>query len=435
MEEAHSSLLNSSTNVERSDYSNGTCFGTKKKRSVFILISIGAFLFVLSIILIVTIPFAESTPEGFPDSPQDPLARAKAIQNKYPLIDGHNDLPWMFRALSNDSLTEINLRVYQPSFQTDIPRLREGELGAQFWSVFVACSYKWKDATRATMEQIDFVYRMVNFYPDVFQLAFSSSDIENAFSNGKIASLIGIEGSHSIDSSLGALRMFYQLGVRYMSLTHTCNTPEFQSCSDVVLNPEGITSFGKKVVMEMNRLGMLVDLSHVAPLAMKTILGFTKAPVIFSHSSAYALCPNPRNVPDEILSMLPANGGVVMVNFYNQFINCTDPTAASLSDVADHIVYIISKSGIDHVGIGSDFDGVDGQLPHGLEDVSKYIYLTAELFRRGFSDEDIIKIIGGNLLRVLREAENVSKQLQLTEMPFQQWSNANFTADLCRSPN
>jgi len=373
--------------------------------------------------------------------PSDPLERALALQSLYPMMDAHNDLPWRYRNLVDNVITDIDLRqdhsnrTSPNNLETDIPRLRKGKVGAQIWSVYVPCTTESKDAVRVTMEQIDVVYRMVQLYPDVFQLATRSQDIISAFSLGKIASFLGMEGGHSIDSSMGALRMFYNMGARYMTLTHNCNTPWAQSWNGPILNDEGLTEFGKDIVLEMNRLGMLVDISHVAKTTMKTVLNITKAPVIFSHSSAYSLCPIGRNVPDDVLDMLPANGGVVMVNFYRSFINCTNPQNATLSQVADHIDYIREKAGIDHVGYGSDFDGVSAELPIGLEDVSKYPQLTAELIRRGYSDSDIIKVIGGNLIRVLEEAEKVALSLQTIEKPSEEIIPSNLLNFTCRTYN
>jgi len=261
-------------------------------------------------------------------------------------------------------------------------------------------------------------------------MALTSDDIVSAFNNGKIASMIGVEGGHSIDSSLGALRTFYSLGVRYLTLTHTCNTPWAQSCAVPLAIPEGLTDFGKQVVLEMNRLGMLVDLSHVAHITMKTVLSIAKAPVIFSHSSAFALCNNSRNVPDDVLKLVKTNGGIVMVNFYPPFIGCTTGNV-TIGQVADHIDHIVSVASIDNVGFGSDFDGTGGVMPIGLQDVSKYPYLTAELFRRGYSDNDVIKIIGGNLLRVMKETEQAASALGGT--PIESIINYNFSNDTCRT--
>jgi membrane dipeptidase len=330
---------------------------------------------------------------------------------------------------------------------TDIPRLRAGGVGGQFWSVYVPASYQGQKAVTATLEQIDIVHRMVDRYPDIFALALTASDVERAFKSGRIASLIGMEGGHSIDSSIATLRMMYALGARYMTLTHSRNTPWADSATDTPAHG-GLTPFGEAIVHEMNRLGMLVDLSHVSAETMADAIRVSKAPVIFSHSSVRALCNHPRNVPDDILRELPKNGGVVMVNFYPGFIapdaapraleafaverklqeaHPNDDAAvaaalkawqkthplppATLSMVADHVEYIRKVAGIDHVGLGGDLDGID-VTPSGLEDVSKYPALTAELLRRGWPDEDIKKLLGLNVLRVMKQAEAVAAAMK-----------------------
>lgn len=388
---------------------------------------------------------AACTPAEEP-MPEDPVERAKALHAKVPLIDGHNDLPWQIRRKANRDVWSIDINEPQPDFHTDIPRLREGMVGAQFWSVYVPVSMQGKEATRATMEEIDIVYQMIERYPDTFQLATTADEVEAAFAAGKIASMMGIEGGHSIDSSLGALRMFHLLGVRYMTLTHSRNIPWADSATDTMA-VDGLTEFGNEVVREMNRLGMLVDLSHVSPATMRDALDVTEAPVIFSHSSALAVCNHVRNAPDDVLERLVDNGGVIMVTFVPGYIseetrlhgvkrneererlasmpgntdesvaegiaawNEANPTPpATLAQVADHIDHIRDVAGIDHIGIGGDYDGISS-LPVGLEDVSTYPMLTAELVRRGYSDEDILKILGRNVLRVMRESEAVAARL------------------------
>jgi membrane dipeptidase len=353
------------------------------------------------------------------------LDQASAILRESPLIDGHNDLPWQYREKASSDLSKLDIRQPQPQLQTDIPRLRRGGLGGQFWSVYVPATMQGKEAVRATMEQIDIVYQMVDRYPDTFEIARTAADVERIFKSGKIASLIGMEGGHSIDSSLGALRMFYKLGARYMTLTHSANTPWADSATD---KPEhhGLTPFGQAVVREMNRLGMLVDLSHTSPETMDAALRVTQAPVIFSHSSARALNDHPRNVPDDILAKIPANGGIVMVAFVPAFISDEvrqyddlpddqkrrrTPPHATMAQAADHIDHIRKLAGINYIGIGSDFDGIT-TVPQNLEDVSKYPVLVAELLRRGYSKEDVRKILGLNVLRVMRQAEQVSARLQ-----------------------
>ncbi|MCY3773322.1 MAG: dipeptidase [Gemmatimonadetes bacterium] len=379
--------------------------------------------------------------------PEEPVERAKALHAKVPLIDGHNDLPWQIRRKANRDVWAIDINEPQPDFHTDIPRLREGMLGAQFWSVYVPVSMQGKEATRATMEEIDIVYQMIARYPDTFQLARTADEVEAAFAAGRIASMMGIEGGHSIDSSLGALRMFHKLGVGYMTLTHSRNIPWADSATDTMA-VDGLTEFGKEVVREMNRLGMLVDLSHVSPATMHDALDVTEAPVVFSHSSSFAMCNHVRNVPDDILLRLAENNGVIMVTFVPGYIseetrlhgvkrneererlasvpgstdesvaegiaawNEANPTPpATLAQVADHIDHIRQVIGIDYIGIGGDYDGISS-LPVGLEDVSTYPMLTAELVRREYSDDDIMKILGRNVLRVMRDAEAVAARLQ-----------------------
>ena len=377
----------------------------------------------------------------------DLLEHARVLERVVPLIDGHNDYPWKVREKAGLDLSKLDLRQPQPLLHTDIQRLREGGLGGQFWSVYVPVTLKGSAATKATLEQIEVVHAMLRRYPDVFEPALTADDVEAVFHRHKIASLIGMEGGHSIDSSLTVLRAFYDLGARYMTLTHTSNTPWADSATDAPMH-KGLTRFGEEVVHEMNRLGMLVDLSHVSPETMKAALRVSEAPLIFSHSSARALCDNPRNVPDDVLTLLAKNGGLVMTSFVPSFtapegaahyrimrveqkrleaLHPNDEKAAesgleewlkvhpvpkaTLAQVADHIDHIRAVAGIDHVGIGSDFDGVSA-VPVGLEDVSKYPALVAELLRRGYTDADVEKVIGRNLLRVMRSAESVSARLR-----------------------
>jgi membrane dipeptidase len=385
---------------------------------------------------------------GPPDASAALLERAKALHRSVPLIDGHNDFPWALREKSPArDLNVLDIRTSQPSIMTDIPRLRAGGVGGQFWSVWVPVTTTGDAAVTTTLEQIDVVHRMVAKYPDTFQLALTAADVEHAFKAGRIASLIGMEGGHSINNSLAALRQMYGLGARYMTLTHTRNTDWADSATDTPAH-HGLTPFGEAVVHEMNRLGMMVDLSHVSPETMAAALRVSKAPVIFSHSSARALCDHPRNVPDDILREVTKNGGVVMANFYPNFIvpeggkqatelyalqrtledaHPNDEKAvragldeyrkahplpkATLKMVADHIEHIRQVAGVDHVGIGSDFDGIE-IVPEGLEDVSKYPALTAELLSRGWSDEDVKKLLGLNVLRVMRQTEAVAASLK-----------------------
>ena len=379
------------------------------------------------------------------------LATVRRLLRQTPLIDGHNDVPWQYRKKNGD-LNAINLAAdtSQPplSMVTDIPRLRAGCVGGQFWSVYIPSLLEGPVALQAVVEQIDIVHRMVARYPDTFAMAYTADDIEREHKRGRIASLIGMEGGHSINNSLASLRMLYQLGARYMTLTHVKNNDWADAAGDQPRH-HGLSPFGEDVVREMNRLGMLVALSHVSDDTMRPALRITKAPVIFSHSSARALCGHHRNVPDDILSLTATNGGVVMVAFLPAFIvdreradseawqveedrvkaafpdnepklkaarvewrkSHPEPPPATLEDVANHIDHIRSQVGADHIGIGSDFDGYSGAT-RGLEDVSCYPALFAELLRRGYSAGDIRKIAGQNLLRVLRQAEEVSRKLQ-----------------------
>jgi membrane dipeptidase len=369
---------------------------------------------------------------------------ARRIHAEAIVIDGHNDLPWELRTKSALGFEKIDIAKPQPRLMTDIPRLRAGGVGAQFWSVYVPSSTR-KDhsAVKKTLEQIDVVHRMIRRYPDTFELAVSVDDILRAHKDGKIASLIGIEGGHSIDDSLGVLRMMYALGVRYMTLTHSESLDWADSATDEP-KAHGLSPFGEQVVAEMNRLGMFVDISHVSTETMKHVLRVARAPVIASHSSARALADHPRNVPDDVLKLVAQNGGVVMVNFYPGFIvpegaramrdmfqvgrklraqypNDADFQAAlsawrkehptprgSVHTVVDHIEHIIQVAGIDHVGLGSDFDGIP-TVPDQLEDVSKYPVITQELLNRGYTKEQIIKVLGGNLLRAFRKIEEVAR--------------------------
>jgi membrane dipeptidase len=374
---------------------------------------------------------------------------ALRIHREALLIDGHNDLPWQFREKKDLSFRKIDLRQSQKKLglHTDIPRLIEGGVGAQFWSAYVpADTGKKGTAVRLTLEQIDVVKRMVAAYPDTFEMAYSAEDILRIRKKGKIASLIGVEGGHSIDNSLGVLRMLYALGVRYMTLTHSETLDWADSATDEPRH-HGLTEFGEQVVREMNRLGMLVDISHVSAETMRHALRVSRAPVIASHSSAYAIAEHPRNVPDDVLRLIKKNEGVVLVNFYSGFIvpegarqrrdmfqiardlqkkypderefraaleqyRKEHPIpSGSVHHVVDHIEHIVKIAGVDCVGIGSDFDGIN-RVPNQLEDVSCFPYITQELLNRGYKKEDILKILGGNLLRVLRRAEEVAKEVK-----------------------
>jgi membrane dipeptidase len=393
----------------------------------------------------------------------DFASRVDRVLAETPLIDGHNDLPEQLRERFKGNLVGIDLQSDTSKLvltngatplMTDIPRLRAGRVGAQIWSVWVSSDLKGSEAVQATLEQIDLVKRMAAKYPNDFQMAYTAADVRRIHGSHKIASLIGIEGGHQINNSLPTLRLMYELGARYMTLTHTRNTGWADSATDAPVH-HGLTEFGKDVVREMNRLGMLVDLSHVSPEAMKAALAISEAPVIFSHSSARAIVDHPRNVPDDVLRLVAKNGGVVMVNFYSGYdseaVNHWDadhaaekarfispPYAglyigqperakealaawekehprrkATLQQVADHIDHIRKVAGVDHVGIGSDFDGVE-DVPQGLEGVDCYPALLAELMRRGWTDADVAKVAGSNLLRVLAAAEQVSAKLRIT---------------------
>jgi membrane dipeptidase len=377
--------------------------------------------------------------------------RALQIHSRSLVIDGHNDLPDRIRDDFKGDLGTIALATRpaeeRDRLQTDIARLRRGGVGAQFWSAYVPPELDKKGgAARYCLEQIDLIRRMVARYPDVFEMAYTADDVERIRRSGKIASLIGIEGGHAIESSLGALRMFYALGARYITLTHADTTDWCDSATDTARHG-GLTAFGEEVVAEMNRLGMLVDISHISADAMRDVLRVSKAPVIASHSSTYAIAAHPRNVPDDVLALMKEKGGVVMVNFFSGF---SEPEAARRSirvleemrelkekysdpkerekireerrrrsplprgtvyTIVDHIDHIVKVGGIDHAGLGSDFDGVS-RLPEQLDDVSCYPFITQALLDRGYTEEQIHKINGGNVLSVLRQAENVAKSLQ-----------------------
>jgi membrane dipeptidase len=348
---------------------------------------------------------------------EDPhLAKAMRVLSRTPLIDGHNDLPWAIRespAAPRDVHAPAHDLRGHPPFMTDIARLRKGMVGAQFWSVYIPYEAVDSGAARVQLEEIDIAKQLIAAYPDVFEEALSSSDVNRIFGSGKIASLIGMEGGHAIENSLGALRAFYAMGARYMTLTHN-GTLDWADAANDEHRHGGLTEFGKEVVREMNRLGMLVDLSHTSPDVMNDALDVSEAPVLWSHADAKALRDHPRNVPDQVLRRLPANGGVVMITFVPDFL--TDRGTATIEDVADHIEHVAEIAGIDHVGIGSDFDGITS-TPVGLEDVSTYPKVFAELSRRGWSEEDLAKLAGENVLRVMRQAEEVARRLQRERRP------------------
>lgn len=339
---------------------------------------------------------------------------ALKIHHSSLLVDGHNDLPWALRDKEDLTISKYDLSKPQPEFHTDIPRLKKGNVGAQFWSVYVPVSAAQPYAM--TLEQIEVVRTLIKKYPTTFEFAGSSSDLERIYKAGRIASMIGVEGGHSIENSLDKLRDLYSKGARYMTLTHSRNTSWADSCTDTPKS-NGLSRFGEEVVAEMNRLGMFVDISHISAQTMRHVLRVTKAPVIASHSSAYAVKQHPRNVPDDVLKLMKDNGGVIMVNFYSDFVcqgNGRDARAVrecTVRTVVDHIHHIAKTAGVDHVGIGSDFDGVP-TLPEELSDVSYYPYITQELLNRGYAATDIKKILGENLMRAFKKMEQVSRDLR-----------------------
>jgi membrane dipeptidase len=380
------------------------------------------------------------------------LERANKLLARTPLIDGHNDLPWEIRTDSAHpgDVAAYDLRT-RTRGHTDIARLRAGHVGGQFWSIYVPGDVCDSGCARIQLEQFDIARRTIARYPDVLEYTTTAAGLESAWKRGRIASLLGMEGGHVIENSLGALRAYYDLGARYLTLTHNVTLDWADAAMDTAAHG-GLTRFGEEVVREMNRMGMLVDLSHVSPGTMSDALNVAVAPVIFSHSSARALVDHPRDVPDSILVRLKQNGGVVMVTFVPGFTSrairdsqesyqrqvaaltagITDSTArraavrqfrsthpmpkATIADIADHIDHIKRVAGVDHVGLGGDFDGID-ETPVGLEDVSTYPALFAELIRRGWSDADLKKLAGGNTIRVLREAEQVAARLQREREP------------------
>jgi len=414
---------------------------------------------ILLLALCVCVPPAASGADAY-------SRRVEQVLLRTPLVDGHNDLPWEIRERFKSDLGAVDLLAdtarlpvpaHAAALMTDIPRLRAGHVGGQFWSVWVPTDMKGFAAAQTTLEQMDLVKRMTERYPKDLEMAYSAADVRRIHRAHKIASMIGIEGGHQINNSLAVLRQMYDAGARYMTLTHAQNTGWADSATDTPVH-HGLTSFGIEVVHEMNRLGMLVDLSHVSPETMKAALQASEAPVIFSHSSARALVDHPRNVPDDILRLVAANGGVVMVNFATGYVSearnrwdadeaaeqtrfSSPPFAGlyigqperaqaalkvwkeshpqpvtTLAQVADHIDHIRQVAGIDHVGIGSDFDGIP-DAPVGLEGVDRYPALLEELMRRGWSDSDIAKLAGENVLRVMDQAEKVAARLSAARPP------------------
>jgi membrane dipeptidase len=404
------------------------------------------FVFPLTLFL-VTMPSASRAQSSDPA-----LEHARKLLKSTPLIDGHNDLPWEIRESKSAprDVAAYDLRARSPK-HTDLRRLQQGQVAAQFWSIYIPGEIKDSGFARVQLEQFDIARRMISRYPDRLAAAHSADDIEQSFKRNRIASLLGMEGGHAIENSLGALRAYYDLGARYLTLTHNVTLDWADAALDTARHG-GLTEFGREVVREMNRLGMLVDLSHVSPGTMSDALDVAEAPVIFSHSAARALTDHPRNVPDSILARLPRNGGVVMVTFVPAFVSpdvaawegrvreqvegvktsvtdtaeqrklvdewkSTHPAPrATLKQVADHIDHVRKVAGVDHVGIGSDFDGIDS-TPDGLEDVSRFPQLFAELIRRGWTDADLTKLAGQNLLRALRAAEATAARLQKEREP------------------
>ena len=376
-----------------------------------------------------------ATPRTAPTPSADAyLQRAEQLLRSAPLIDGHNDLPWTIREsrTAPHDVEAYDLR-QTTTGHTDLARLRAGLLGGQFWSVYIPgdTGIARLGYAKVQLEQIDIARRVIAKYSERFEPVTTAAGFRDAFARGKIGSAMGMEGGHAIENSLGALRAFYDLGARYMTLTHNV-TLDWADAASGQVRHGGLTPFGREVVREMNRLGMLVDLSHVSPAVMSNALDVTEAPIIYSHSNARALANHVRNVPDSILARLPKNGGVVMVTFVPGFIsqeivdwnrvpaaqrpaNRTTPRA-TLAQVADHIEHIRKVAGVDHVGIGGDFDGIEDVIL-GLEDVSTYPHLFAELMRRGWSDADLRKLAGENVLRVFSEAERVSARLRATRPP------------------
>jgi membrane dipeptidase len=334
--------------------------------------------------------------------------RVSALLRAAPIIDGHNDLPWALRKrLGPDAAlvaAGIDLTEPQPDLHTDLGRLRDGGVGGQFWSVYVPCELTGDAAVAAVLEQIEIVHALAARYPEHLRLARTAGEVETAIADGRVASLLGAEGGHCIAESLGVLRALHRLGVRYLTLTHNRNVPWADSATDEPV-AGGLTGFGRQVVAEMNRLGMLVDLSHVAPATMRDALDVSTAPVIFSHSSCRAVRDHPRNVPDDVLARLPENGGVCMVTFVPAFVSAGPQ--ATVADVVAHVEHARDVAGIDHVGLGGDFDGVS-QVAVGLEDVSTYPALFDALLDRGWTDDDCAKLAGHNVLRVLRTAEELA---------------------------
>jgi len=395
--------------------------------------------------LLMASSFAAGNQAHHEESPE--YRRAIELLESAPLIDGHNDLPWQYRLRVANDLEAIDIAAdtshMAPPLHTDLPRLRAGRVSGQFWSVYVPTDYSGDEAVRVQLEQIEIARRLIDRH-EALQFVTTADGIEQAFGEGRIASLLGMEGGHTLNNSLAVLRMFHALGARYLTLTHWQSHDWADAATDTPRHG-GLSDFGREVIGEMNRLGMLVDLSHTHDMTMHDVLDISEAPVIFSHSSARGVTVHVRNVPDDVLDRLPDNGGIVMVTFVPVFLNeevrqrnarvhgeqarleqlypgdaerveaeldawleAHPVPVARLNDVVDHIDYIRERIGVEHIGIGADYDGIT-TVPEGLEDVSTYPALFAELLRRGYSDDDIIAIAGGNILRVMRQAESVAQ--------------------------
>ena len=395
--------------------------------------------------VVIMVCITVSSLSAYQESYLDVSPRAARIHNSTFVFDGHNDLPYTLKKVASSSFAKMDIAKSQPTIHTDIPRLLQGNVGAQYWSVFVPAATAYRGAALLeTLEQIQIVHAMINKYPETFAAVSNYQDILRARRQGKIASLIGVEGGHSIEDSVANLNRLFDLGARYMTLTHSDTLTWADSATDTPQH-QGLNAFGEEIVRQMNSLGMIVDLSHVSEATMHDALDTTKAPIMFSHSSARSVADHVRNVPDTVLQRMPSNGGIVMVNFFSGFI---DPEAAKIMstmfdvsrdlrkqfsddaefdaavkrwrtanpyprgtiyDVVDHIDHIVKIAGIDHVGIGSDFDGVS-KLPLGLEDVSTYPRITQLLLDRKYSRRDIDKIMSGNMLRVIRQVERFAAQ-------------------------
>jgi len=404
-------------------------------------------------VLLAGSPLVASGMEDVPDTDPKLLERAKALLAKAPLIDTHNDLPTDFLETKNGDLTAFDMNKPQPTLCADIPSLREGRVGVQYWSIYVdSGTQRTHNSMHEALREFDVALRFIHNQPELEQ-ARTADEIEHIHASGRIACLMGVEGGHMIENSAAALRVYYELGARYMTLTHWDNVDWADAATDRPLH-YGLTELGEKLVKEMNRLGMFVDLSHVSADTMRDALRVTRAPVIFSHSNAFAICAHPRGVPDDVLRLIPANGGVVHVNFIPAFVSPKAPawaekhTAAvkdlharfdsdkaiadglaawikanpaprgTIHDVADHIDHIRSVAGIDHIGIGADFYSVaPSSMVEGLDNVTRYPYLFAELLRRGYSDEDVLKIAGRNHLRAMRVMEKAAAELRKSEAP------------------